>query len=130
MISTAHRRPPRLETIRRRLDRWRHRRPHARAPLPPPLWAAAVALVPAHGLYATARALGISYGALKQHVDRQGRHAHAPTTARFVELPAKPVSEAYVVEIESVRATIRVRLPGLALSELAEFTRLVAGPTS
>ena len=130
MISTTHRRPPRLETVRRRLDRWRRRRPHARAPLPPRLWAAAVALVPGHGLYATARALGISYGTLKQHVDREGRHAPEPTAARFVELPVPPVREAYVVEIEGVRATVRVRLPGLALSELAEFTRLIAGATS
>ena len=130
MISTARRRPPRLETVRRRLDRWRRRRPHARAPLPPQLWAAAVTLVPEHGVYATARALGISYGALKQHVDREGRHAYEPTAAGFLELPAPPVREAYVVEIESGRVTVRVRLPGLALSELAEFTRLIAGATS
>jgi hypothetical protein len=89
-----------------------------------------VGLVPEHGLYATARALGISYGALKQHVDRRDDHARTRPTARFVELPAIPVREAYVVEIESVRATVRVRLNGLALSELAEFTRLVAGATS
>lgn len=78
MISITHRRPTRLDTLRRRLDRWRDRRPLARATLPPRLWAAAVALVPEHGLYGTARALGVSYGALKRHLERD--HDRGPSS--------------------------------------------------
>ncbi len=72
MISTTRTPRPRLDTVRRRLDRWRQTRPRARAPLPPHLWAAAVALVPEHGLYGTARALHLDYGTLKAHVEATG----------------------------------------------------------
>ena len=130
MISTTHRRP-RLETVRRRVDRWREGRPHRRAPLPPRLWAATVALVPEHGLYGTARALGISYGALKQHVDRHDGRARAHTRERFVELRPAPVADGYVIEIDGpAGTTVRVRLNGVALAEVADFTRRVAGARS
>ncbi len=130
MISTADRRRPRLETVRRRLNRWRQTRVHARAPLPDRLWAAMVALVPEYGLYGTARALGVSYGALKRQVDRRDDEREH-TSARFIELPPTPVANGYVIEIDSGAGTmVRVRLNGLPLSEVAEFTRRVAGTTS
>jgi len=89
-----------------------------------------VALVPEHGLYGTARALGVSYGALKQHVDHDGPEDARPR-ARFVELPAPSVGDAYVIDIEGVTgSTVRVRLNGLPLSDLAMFTRLVVGLAS
>ena len=118
MIPTTRTRRPRLETVRRRLDRWRQIRPHPRARVPPRLWAAAVALVAEHGLYATARALHLDYGALKQHVP-----------SKFLELPGPPppVRDACVIEIEGPRSTVRLRLNGLALTELADFTRMVVG---
>lgn len=129
MISTAQRRPLRLKTVRRQLDRWRQTRAHVRAPLPDRLWAAAVALVPAHGLYGTARALGISYGALKRHVGRHDRDERARTAVRFVELP--PVAtETSVIEIEGGGTTVRLRVHGLALADLAAFARQLAGAAS
>ena len=128
MMATSRARRPRLETVRRRLDRWRRTRPHARAPLPPGLWAAAVALVSKHGLYGTARALRLSYGALKQHVvDAPDRQAGDRVTADFVELPRRPGYDACVIEVSGARTTMRLRLNGLTLTELAEFTRLVVG---
>lgn len=131
MISTAERRPPRLKTVRRQLDRWRRTRAHARAPLPDRLWAAAAALVPEHGLYGTARALGVSYGALKRHVGRSRRDRDEPTrtAVRFVELPPV-VRETSVIEIEGAGPTVRVRVQGLALSDLAAFARQLAGAGS
>lgn len=127
MISTTSRRPPRLETVRRRLDRWRQTRAHARAPLPGRLWAAAVALVSEHGLCGTARALGVSYGALKRHVEAREQAQRADARNGFVELsPGGPVAADHVVEIaQAAGVTVRVRLNGVALAELAEFTRRV-----
>ena len=130
MISTIRRRRARLETVRRRLDRWRQKRPHARAPLPPRLWAAAVALVSEHGLYGTARALHLDYGALKQHVDATDRDERVHATSAFVELPSPSDRDACVIEVEGARTTVRLRLKGLALTDLAEFTRLVVGPAA
>jgi hypothetical protein len=121
-------RRPRFDTVQRRFADWHHTRVHPRAPLPARLWAAAVALVPEHGLYATAQALGISYGALKQHVDRQEAQAPVRARTRFVELPALPERETYV-EITGDRS-VRVRLTGIGLAELADFARRVAGASS
>lgn len=123
MRSTTRTRRPRLETVRRRLDQWRHHRPHARAPLPRRLWAAVVTLVPEHGLYGTARALGLSYGALKQHVeDPDGQPRESSPT--FVELPRPPVGSC-VIEIDGGGPIVRVRFEGVPLPEVAAFTRLV-----
>jgi hypothetical protein len=88
-----------------------------------------VALVAQHGVYGTARALHVDYGTLKRHVD-QGA-ARAPARPRFVELPAAPVAAAALIEVARPDgSTVRVRLPGRTLSEIADFTRQVAGPTS
>ena len=130
MRSTPRARQPRLETVRRRLDRWRQTRRHPRAPLPARLWAAAVALVPEHGVYGTARTLGLSYGALKQHVDGPDRQAGERLSAAFVELPRPLGHDACVIEVAGARTTVRLRLNGLTLTDLAELTRLVAGAAS
>lgn len=129
MISTSRTRRSRLETVRRRLDRWRQTRRHARAPLPPRLWAAAMALVPEHGLYGTARALHLDYGTLKRHVNGRGDQGRASVPSGFVELAPPPprAPDTWLIEIEGGRATVRVRLNGLTLPDLAEFTRLVVG---
>ncbi len=132
MISTIRRRRARLETVRRRLDRWRQKRPHARAPLPPRLWAAAVALVSEHGLYGTARALHLDYGALKQHGQATDGQMRGRVPARFLELPMSPAptGNAWPIEIAGAHATVRLRLNGLALTDLAEFSRRVVGTGS
>ncbi len=129
MISTTRTRRPRLETVRRRIDRWRQTRPHARAPLPPRLWAAAVALVSEHGLYGTARALRLGYGALKQHVEATGGQARGRRRSEFLEIPVPPAParDNWSIEIEGSGTTVRLHLNGLALTDLAAFTRLVVG---
>jgi len=129
MISTRRTRRPRIDTVRRRLDRWRQTRPRARAPLPPRLWAAAVALVPEHGLYGTARALHLDYGTLKRRVTGSGARVRARVPSGFVELatPPAPARDPWLIEVDGRGATVRVRLPGLALTDLAHFTRLVVG---
>jgi hypothetical protein len=84
-----------------------------------------VALVPAHGLYGTARALHLDYGTLKRHVTGNG----ARVPSGFVELarPPAPARDTWLIEVDGGGATVRVRLTGLALTDLAHFTRLVVG---
>lgn len=131
MIARTRQEVPRLESVRRRLNYWRRTRSHARAPLPDRLWRAAAALVPEHGVYGTARALGVSYGALKRHARPRESARHERGRARFVELPPAVVADPYVIEIEGAgRPTVRVRVTGVSLAELATFTRVVAGATS
>jgi hypothetical protein len=38
-----------------------------------------------------------------------------------------PTGNAWPIEIEGAHATVRLRLNGLALTDLAEFSRLVVG---
>jgi len=131
MIRTIRKRAPRIDTVRRRIDDWRQTRDHARARLPPRLWAAAVALVPEHGLYGTARALGVSYGALRRHLVLHGQTASDGARTAFVELPTAPGVGTSVIEIaDAVGRTVRVYLNGLTLSEVADFARRVAAATT
>ena len=87
------------------------------------------AVVPKHGLYGTARPLGVSCGALKRHVDRRARHARARPAVSFVELP-RAAAETSVIEIEGAGTTVRLRVSGLALSDLAAFARQLVGAAS
>ena len=126
MVITEPGRSPRLERVRQRLERWRRTRPHPRAPIPEPIWAAAVALVAQYGVYGTARGVHLDYGALKAHVDAAARPR---VPSGFVELPAPPpsVGDACVVEIDGPRATVRLRLTGVSLADLADLSRTLAG---
>ena len=129
MTTTKRSRSQRLERVRERLEQWRRTRAHPRAPIPAAVWAAAVALVRPHGLYHTARALRLDYGALKQHVEAADRAGRAGVPSGFVELPTGPpiARDAYVIEIDGPRATVRLRLTGVALADLAQLGRTLAG---
>ena len=96
---------------------------------PKAVWAAAVLLAREHGLYPTARALRINYGALKAHVERAHRVDQAPRRPTFVELapvPARQASEC-VIELETPRGTTRVRVSGLAVADLVALARALGG---
>ena len=116
----------RIHGVRRRLARWRQTRPHPRAPIPAAVWAAAVVVARQHGLYQTARALPISYSALKAHVERANRVDQEIQPPRFVELaPSGRASPpACVIEIDGPRGTLRIRLGGLALRDLVAVAQL------
>jgi hypothetical protein len=127
MIRTKSRGPLDLTGVRRRLDRWRRTRVHARSPMPKVLWANAVALARERGLYRTARALHLDYGGLKAHVEAaDGRGGGRPT---FVELAGATLADvgSCVIELTGPSGTVRVRVPGLALADLATLTRTLAG---
>ena len=127
MIRTTSRRSLDLTDVRGRLDRWRRTRAHARSPIPNALWADAVALARQQGLYRTARALHLDYGGLKAHVEAaDGRGAGRPT---FVELAGSTLADAgaSVIELTGPDGTVRLRVSGLALADLATLSRRLVG---
>jgi hypothetical protein len=96
--------------------------------MPVRLWRAAVTVTHQHGLYRTARALGLDYGALK----RRAEATHPPATSRptFVALPtavADTASAPWAIEIERADATVRLRLPSLPVADLVTVGRRLAG---
>ena len=128
MIRTMSRRLRDLTAVRGRLDRWRRTRAHARSPIPNALWAEAVALARQQGLYRTARALQLDYGGLKAHVEAaDGRGGASRPT--FVEFAGCTLTDgsACVIELTGPGGTVRLRVPGLALADLAALARTLAG---
>ena len=116
-----------MEKARQRFERWRSTRLSRRSPIPDALWNAAVAVARQHGRYATSRALGLGYGALKKRMDAaEVRRAASPT---FVELatPTPHGAGECVIEIDGARDTVCIRVPGLTLSDLATLSRTLAG---
>jgi hypothetical protein len=105
-----------METMRRRIARWRRTQP-AYARMPDELWAAAVALARVDGAYAVARDLGVNYGALKRRVDRSAAPRAERSAPRFVELNGAEVFGARepadsVVELsgaDGAKLTVRLR---------------------
>ena len=122
-------RPVAMKRVRRHLERWRRTRPYLRAPIPASIWTGAVALARQYGVYETARALPIHYGALKQRLEAADRTAAAGERSRFVELTPMPptVGDDAVIEVDGPRATVRIRLHGMALTDLARLSRVIAG---
>ena len=87
-----------MARMRQRLDDWRgsHKRGEA---FPPKLWSAAGRVARRHGVYVTARALGLEYNKLKgmsgviARVAGKARRPSKPDPMKFIELSgALPVS--------------------------------------
>ena len=117
-----------MERIRQRLERWRRTRAHPRAPIPERIWADAVALARQQGLYQTARALPIHYGALKQHLEAADRPRSAGARSGFVELSATDTRcDDCVIEVDGPRTTVRIRLHRIELPDVARLSRAIAG---
>jgi hypothetical protein len=119
----------RIHSVRQRLERWRRTRAYARAPIPAALWAAAVMLARQHGLYRTARALRLDYGALKAHIERADGVEDAAGQPTFVELgpvTAPQVNEC-VIELDAPRGTTRLRVSGVTVADLVALTRALGG---
>jgi hypothetical protein len=76
--------PPEMRKVFGRLRRWRNTQTR-RAPIPESLWTAAAELAREHGINATAKALHLEYGKLKQRAEAvgvtKGRGAKAKTPA-------------------------------------------------
>ena len=121
--------PVTMQRVRRHLERWRRTRPYPRAPIPDRIWAGAVALARQDGIYETARALPLHYGALKQHLEAADRTAVSRERSRFVELPrmSPTAGDDAVIEVDGPRATVRIRVHGMGLTDLARLSRVIAG---
>lgn len=126
-MRTTSSRTDEFDRVRRRLDEWRRTRAYARAPIPDALWAGAVRVAQRHGLYPTARALGVDYGSLERHVAEATRKA-ARAQPTFVELPPAPARAGEcVIELTGPRVTVHIRLAGVALADVATLGRTLVG---
>lgn len=118
----------RFARVQRQIEAWRRTRAHSNVPMPPRLWAAAVALTQRQGVYRTARALRIDYGALRRHVGNARRPPANPARPTFIELPvAGRGPRECAIEVEGPGGRLRLRIPDLPLSEVATLGRLLAG---
>ncbi len=117
-----------LEKTRRRITRWRETRTHRGAPMPAPLWAAAIALARQHGLSTTARALPLDYGSLKKRLDTAGA-GRVPSPA-FVELPVArpPGLGPCVIDLEAPRGRrLRIEVAGVTVADLVTLAQVAWG---
>jgi hypothetical protein len=130
--------PLAMRKVYRRLNRWRSS--HARRmPLPERLWLAAAELAREHGVFATAKALHLEYGKLKERAEAPGHEKKAVRKARSVVLrPAPPTAAptfmelitprsgslpSAVVELEGPRGRMKIELKGVATAELVVLSR-------
>jgi hypothetical protein len=114
----GERRGPTLQTVRRRLERWRARRWRHEA-IPEELWAAAVQLTEEHSLLEISKALGLNYTNLKERAGRRASgESRAENESGFVEvcLPGcAPASREYSLELENGRGEkLRLSVKGEA----------------
>ncbi len=96
--------------------------------MPAALWAAAVALARQHGLYPTARALRVDYGALKKRMDAADAGRVASPT--FIELPAaRPTGLGpCVIDLEAPRGgRMRIEVTGVTVADLVTLTQVAWG---
>jgi hypothetical protein len=123
MIATGSSTSGGLEKTRRRIARWRERRPYRGAAMPAGLWAAAIALARHHGLYTTARSLHVDYGSLKKRLVAAGAgRVPSPT---FIELPARPTGLGpCVIDLHGVRGRrMRIEVAGVTVADLVTLTQ-------
>ena len=126
---------PNMQKVLRRFERWRNAHT-GRLPIPKRLWTAAVKLAREHGVFHTAKALGLEYGKLKQllessdAVSRSGarktavvksRRARTEAPPAFMELLASPTAAAIsegLIELEGRRGKMRIQWKGTAAPDL------------
>src|ERR1700694_3044603 len=91
-----------MERARRRVERWRERRA-AGMSMAENLWAMAAQLARRHGIYPTARVLGLEYNKLKRLSQQSNEAAKSPLSLpppTFVELMAPAAEAACRIELE------------------------------
>ena len=122
-----------MKETRRRLERWRATRA-AGLPMPEKLWAAAAKLAQRHGVYPTARALGLEYNKLKRLSQSVGPIQKAPPSPAFVELVApQPVGLSECrIELEGPRGgRLKIEVPAMVSEDLiVGLSRVVWGDAS
>lgn len=125
--------PGGMRRVHARLLRWRKLR-KARAPIPDSLWAAAAELAREHGVFRTAKVLGLEYGKLKRlaaaakPVSRKLARSAATASlapSAFVELlaPGTGGASECFIELEGPHGKMRVRWKGATGTDLAGLSR-------
>jgi hypothetical protein len=131
--------PADVKKTHRHFAHWRSSHT-GRLPIPEPLWAEAAELAREHGVNATAKALHLEYGKLKEKTLAlgQGKEIESIRTARpghkrsqsrppaFVELFAPPNPDSSLecrVELEGRRGKMRIEFKGIAAAELVALGR-------
>jgi len=118
----------RLESVRRRFERWRRTR-RVRSRVPEALWAAAVKMARVCGVHRTAKALRVDYYSLRKRVEQEVVESGVPEAgagATFVELasPAQVGPCECTLELENAGgAKMRVHLKGVEAPDLAALSR-------
>jgi len=105
--------PHGMERTRQRLKRWRETRTVG-TPMPEELWAAAAKTARRHGVYPTARALGLEYNKLKRLTQATSQPENELPAPTFVELIAAPPAggSACRIEMEGPRGgRMKIELP-------------------
>jgi hypothetical protein len=116
--------PPQVESVRRRLGRWRSHRKHP-SRIPEELWASAAELAGSYGLAKTARALRLDYYSLKERLETrsQSRSPEANAPPSFVELvPQAGVAECTIELEDPAGARMRIHLKGQAVPDLTQLS--------
>ena len=128
--------PARLESTRRRFERWRRTRTLGTR-IPEPLWASAVKMAGRYGINQTAKTLGLDYNGVKKRLEQQvASRTSAPANtaiasennamATFLELaPAGRFGPAEcILELEDAEgAKMRIHLKGIEGPDLAALSR-------
>jgi hypothetical protein len=123
-----------MERARRRVERWRERRA-AGMSMPESLWAMAAQLARRHGIYPTARVLGLEYNKLKRLSQPSNNSNEAAKSTRsvppptFVELMAPAAEPACRIELEGQAGSkLKIELPASASAALVmELCRVMCG---
>jgi hypothetical protein len=118
--------PPGMERIRQRLERWRETRTVG-TPMPEELWAAAAKTARRHGVYPTARALGLEYNKLKRLTHGTSQPEQELLAPTFVELIAAPAGgSACRIEMEGPRGgRMKIELPTASAELVVGLCRVV-----
>jgi len=115
-----------LAEVKRGFDQWRRSRRRGRE-IPEPLWRMAVKAAASHGVWATARRLGLNATRLKQWAQRLAP-VDAEQDQRFVELPwlgAAPIPECVLEAEDQAGRKLRIHLKGPATAQAAALGRLL-----
>jgi hypothetical protein len=133
---TTHDISNKLESTRRRFERWRLT--HHRSRIPESLWASAVKAAIRYGLHPTARMLRLDYYSLKRRVKAAGSGsepdrrkeakpvAGAMSRGEFIELApvASACSPECILELERPDGVkMRMRLAGMSSPDWAALSR-------
>ena len=124
--------PEDLEQLQQQLTEFRstHR---VRARLPEPFWTAAAEIAQHYGVHQTARVLHLDYVGLKKRVEQRKqsrrKRSASPATPTFVELvgPAAATAASCRIEVEGSAGTLRLELPTLEATELANLMGVFLG---